>query len=458
MLETTWNTLPRAGDYDIVLGNPPFIATGNVQNRKQLEERFQSAKGRFDYSYLFIELGMERLREAGVLGMVVPNRLFTNQDARSLRGWLTATNDLITLVDFGTNKVFEQTTSYIGILLARKGRSTTSKETVRFVKVLQLPAIIGGALAQACFSDKDYSDEHVLAYIAPHPRGDDPWLFLSPQEKSARVRFSEDASTLGEIANIYQGIKTGANDIFIVALDSPTSGSLVYIINGFGEKVLVERDILEPVIYGSDIRRYDVVQPERYIIYPYKDDRVINEERLKEDYPETYRYLSKYRADLTNRSTTKQYHRKWYELAWGRSEVWLKAPKLLIRDLAKHPAFAIDPQGTVFLVGGTAIVPEDPSMILPLLGYLNSRVVDWYLAPLTPSFQGNYQKFEPQHLAKIPIPAPVFETEMLEQLADLTQRVIEAGSEGQSDVVAAREDEIDNLLSNILGIDRSLLN
>src|SRR5262249_44704638 len=111
LIDATWSELPGAGDYDIVIGNPPFIATGSVQNRKQLEERFHTARGRFDYSYLFVELGLEKLREGGLLGMVVPNRLYTNQDARSLREWITAGNDLITLIDFGSNKVFGETSS-----------------------------------------------------------------------------------------------------------------------------------------------------------------------------------------------------------------------------------------------------------------------------------------------------------------------------------------------------------
>jgi hypothetical protein len=56
---------------------------------------------------------------------------------------------------------------------------------------------------------------------------------------------------------------------------------------------------------------------------------------------------------------------KWYELIWPRDEAWLRRPKLLIRDLAPRTAFALDQRGGTFLVGGTAVVPQQPEFSLP---------------------------------------------------------------------------------------------
>jgi hypothetical protein len=69
-----WETLPTT--YDVVLGNPPFIAIGRQPPREELTKRFRTAQGRFDYSHLFVELAIERLSPWGALGMVVPNRVF----------------------------------------------------------------------------------------------------------------------------------------------------------------------------------------------------------------------------------------------------------------------------------------------------------------------------------------------------------------------------------------------
>ena len=80
--EETWSQLPQT--YDVILGNPPFIATGKIQSRTELQRRFQTAQGRFDYSYLFVELAITKLRPGGLLGLVVPNRLFINRDAGTM--------------------------------------------------------------------------------------------------------------------------------------------------------------------------------------------------------------------------------------------------------------------------------------------------------------------------------------------------------------------------------------
>lgn len=97
--EETWDVLPEG--YDIILGNPPFIATGVVQSRRELALRFKSAQGRFDYSYLFVEMGSKRLKDNGVIGQVVPNRLFTNKDASAIREIITKDMNLSVITDFG---------------------------------------------------------------------------------------------------------------------------------------------------------------------------------------------------------------------------------------------------------------------------------------------------------------------------------------------------------------------
>jgi len=43
-------------------------------------------------------------------------------------------------------------------------------------------------------------------------------------------------------------------------------------------------------------------------------------------------------------------------------------------------------------------------MTLPLLAYLNSEVANAHLSQETPPFRGSFHKYEPQHLARLPVP------------------------------------------------------
>ncbi|NIB58273.1 MULTISPECIES: TaqI-like C-terminal specificity domain-containing protein [Rhizobium/Agrobacterium group] len=137
---------------------------------------------------------------------------------------------------------------------------------------------------------------------------------------------------------------------------------------------------------------------------------------------------------------------RFYELVWPRDERWLRSPKLLIRDLAPQTAFAVDVTGEVFLVSGTAVVKEDPEVIMPLMAYLNSGVIDALVRQTTSQFRGNFQKFEPQHIQNIPIIDRFLEDENFQgQLADLSARAIrlKAADQSLSDV----EVEIDALIA-----------
>jgi hypothetical protein len=114
-------------------------------------------------------------------------------------------------------------------------------------------------------------------------------------------------------------------------------------------------------VFGSDIRRYEVVSSNRVLIYPYRHGAVIPEADLREAYPLTFEYLTGYRELLAERASIVGGNLRWYELVRKRDETWLRSPKLLIRDLATETSFAIDPAGNTYLVGGTAVVSEQRS-------------------------------------------------------------------------------------------------
>jgi type I restriction-modification system DNA methylase subunit len=101
--QSTWFQLGQR--FDIVLGNPPFLATARVSNRAELENSFETAKGRYDYSSLFVEQAIRITEPEGTIGMVVPNRMFINHNASSIRSYLTSRMNINVVVDFGSNEV-----------------------------------------------------------------------------------------------------------------------------------------------------------------------------------------------------------------------------------------------------------------------------------------------------------------------------------------------------------------
>jgi hypothetical protein len=308
-------------------------------------------------------------------------------------------------------------------------------------------------LSQAGKSGVELKNQFLNAFDVQHPRGPHPWLFLSPTTRNARIRLEEHSESLSSLTGIFQGIKVGANDIYIVEPESYGSGALVHVRNGLGDTHLIEAAILRPVIFGGDIQRYDLVRPKRFLLYPYRLNNIIAEDELREAFPYAHRYLSTYRDLLSARSSTISSGQTWYELVRKRDEAWLNSKKLLIRDLATETSFALDDVGNTYIVGGSAVVPADSQLLLPLLGYLNSNLVNWYLNPITPSFRADFQKFEPQHLAIVPVLADVVnEGEVRDTLSEFVDNLIKAKQASDVHTQQTYETKINRLLGDLAGI------
>jgi len=398
----TWGDLNR--NYDIVLGNPPFLATSLVASREELEARFVTARGRYDFSSLFVEQAVNVLTDGGRLGLVVPNRLFRNKSGAPLRRLLTERAELHNIVDFGSTKPFDAD-AYVGCIVAQKrppGSQLPAKVQVIEVRSLEAEFIASLLLAAAATGEAGNS-ALIRVFEARHPHGDTPWRLLSEEEQRSRIMIEEVSVRLDTIADVPQGIRTGANDLFIFTLESEESGELCRVSNEFAGSLILETDLLEEAVYGSQVRRYEAIRTDTRLLYPYRNNVAVPESELQARYPHAWAYFVENRPLLGARESLKKSNGRFYELVWPRDERWLRQPKLLIRDLAPATAFAADPRGSVFLVGGTAVVPEDPEILLALMAYLNSSVVNVLVQQTTPEFRGGFQKFEPQHIQGIPI-------------------------------------------------------
>ncbi|WP_143217432.1 Eco57I restriction-modification methylase domain-containing protein [Acetobacter sp. DsW_063] len=448
----TWQELD--GEYDVVLGNPPFLATTLVTNRDRLETTYTTARGRYDFSSLFVERSVQILTPGGVLGLVIPNRLFINKSAESLRQVLTTQCHLDVIVDFGSTKLFDAD-AYVGCIIARKPTAVTNQTPVRVLKVNSLePDFMTSELLEAEEHDVAFPGGQLVSYDARQPSAE-PWQLLSVQEQQTRILIEEASFRLNEIATVAQGIRTGANDIFVLEVIEDDGSSLAKVINGLGEQWFIERDLLEPLVFGAELVRFSNVQPLRKLLYPYRNGRAVSEIELRQRYPRAQEYFWAYRDVLSIRSSLRGTGSQHYELIRPRDESWLRRPKLLIRDLAPATAFAADVKGNAFLVGGTAIVPADPNHTLPLLAYLNSPLVSRFAERLAPTFRGDFFKFEPGVLGRLPVLSVVLEDDnVMQELGQLARQRMNL--EASSAASVSIEHTINGLIADLahrVGID-----
>jgi SAM-dependent methyltransferase len=447
-----WQKLHKR--YDIILGNPPFASALSHPGFRRTGKSFRAALGRFDYSSLFIEKAVHLLKPGGLIGYVVPNRLLQNASAAPIRQVLTEKMELLAIVDFGNSQVFSGTSSYVALIRARRKIAKAHVSTVRVVRMVGVPdRFPGAALAIGTSSRGDVSTTQVVAYDARHPVEHSPWLLLAGTDLRFRVKLENSGKPLSTVAQVLQGIKTGANDVFVVQIERAASGSLCVVLNGFGETHFVESALLRPVVYGSEIRRYETIEAARFMIYPYAMDTAIDEQSLQRHYPRTYDYLVTYREYLSARSGIEQAGSIWYELVRRRNVSWLESSKILSRELATEPAFAIDKTGSTFLIGGIAIVPMDSALLDPLLGFLNSHISAKYLSQVSPPFRGGFCKYEPRNIAELPVPDCITKaSDFRDELANLVSERVKARHQADEVLGERIERQIDRMIAHRIGV------
>lgn len=109
--------------------------------------------------------------------------------------------------------------------------------------------------------------------------------------------------------------------------------------NGFGETVMIEDDLIFPLLKSSDIRGYHNNQFRKFIIVPQRnvgDDT----STLKKTHPLTYSYLTKYEATFQNRKSSIYSGKDKFSI-FGIGDYSFKPYKIVISSLYKTICFQL---------------------------------------------------------------------------------------------------------------------
>jgi adenine-specific DNA-methyltransferase len=188
----------------------------------------------------------------------------------------------------------------------------------------------------------------------------------------------------------------------------------VLIVDGnIAKKEHLELKSLLPLIRAQDCLRYSYVSPKKYVIYPYREidgeTVIIDEIELNKKFPTTYKYLLSNKSKLNMRKDSRKAvseNKNWYSLIrFGQLSMFNK-PKIVTPGEVKNSKFAIDESNSGYSGARVyGIVCENDKVNLNvLLGFLNSKLIQFYMHSVAPLKQGGYYSYSSTFIETIPLP------------------------------------------------------
>jgi len=399
--KSEFSEIMGADGFDVVIGNPPYIRIQTMKEWAPLEVELYkrsykaAGKGNYDIYVVFVERALELLRPRGRTGFILPHKFFKTKYGQPLRGLIAQGKYLAEIVHFGSHQVFPSVTTYTCLLfLDKKGGNQ-----FRYVIAYDL---IGWRVRGEAFQGE----------VSATRVTDKEWNFVIGSSANLFERLSELQRTLEDVADIFVGLQTSADKVFIMDLVAESEQSLVLRSKALDTEWTFEKRFLFPVVSGTDVSRYGDLGTRQYILFPYSVDgntvELIDFNKIASDYPKTAQYLLDNKKVLEGRERGKARGKKWYGYIYPKNMARQGNIKLCVPRLVESLYAAYDATGNHFLdnvdVGGVTLKASYQQQGLPfLLGLLNSNLLRWYFPFVSVTFRGDWLSANRQFLSQLPI-------------------------------------------------------
>ncbi len=396
------------GGFDAIVGNPPYVRIQNMMHYSEKEvEYYRSSianyqtifRKNFDKYYLFIERSINLLKDNGRLGCIVPNKFLTIVTGTHLRAFISGGNYLSEITHFGVQQVFPKRSTYTSIVILDK----SGKESFTVSRVDNLNFIrTGEASPQTTYSASDFADN--------------PWVFIGEKaQKVFRKLQSLPFLRLDEVADIFVGLQTSADKIYIIKdkdIQGVEDGIVTFLKSG--RRWEIEQEILSSCLYDATLSPFAQVQSNAKIIFPYRvvdgQANLYTRKELKENYPKCWNYLLAHRESLESRDISGGDNVQWYQ--YGRSQSLTKfdgQPKLIWSVLSRQAPYAIDENNVMFTGGGNGpyyslrVTEGRQESLLFILAVISHPIFEAWVKVKSSMFREEYYSHGKQFLQDVPL-------------------------------------------------------
>lgn len=392
-------------EFDAIVGNPPYIRVQKMVHYSPEEYHYYKSDSSgyemasselLDKYYLFIERGLSLLSDRGMLGYIIPHRFMNILSGRILRKWLSDNKAVRKIIHFGTHQVFPGKATYtcITVLAARE------QDTFEIGFVTDWGRFLFEHTVAYDTYDADCLDEN-------------PWTFLPLSIREALQRVAPHCVRLDALTEIFVGVQTSADPIYIISPEREDA-MYVYFTDKDNRPQKVEKTILRKSIYDCQIKKYERISHNTYIIFPYKtaNERPVlySVDEMTNQFPCTYQYLSNYRDELDRRNRPNKTDDNWF--AYGRSQSIKRfngGQHLIWPVLSTDSNYVFDDEAITFTGGGNGpyyglqVKEDTQESIFYIQAVLNYWRMELLVKESASTFRGDYYSHGKQFIAALPI-------------------------------------------------------
>jgi len=350
--------------FDFIIGNPPYVRIQNLNGRKeQLQKNYITASnGSIDLYFCFFEQALNLLNKNGKIAFITPNSHFYSAAGKNLRNLMLPY--LIKIINFDHFQVFKDATAYTAITFLQNEKTTNFLYTDNF---------------KNDFENLEYK-KISTQYLRP-----ERWEFFDEKYLDKIVKLNKKYSTLQEVANIHYGIATLKDDIYIFSPGKEDKNH--FFLNNFK----IEKDLCAPIIKAST---YKGKNQNLFLIFPYKNEKIIPNNIFQKNYPEAYKYFLYHRDTLSMRDKGggKNYE-EFY--AFGRNQ-GLKTSfgkKIITSTMNLSPRFYVIEDKKTSFYAGYCVKPKNDTDLYKLCEALNSNLMGEYINSVSKSYRGGYKSY-----------------------------------------------------------------
>lgn len=371
-LDFDWTTkISHFNGFSIILGNPPYVCARNLdlETKEKLKNWEVCQSGNSDLYIPFFQIAIENLGGNGILGFITMNSFFKSLNGRALRNYFQRNQLAISIIDFGSEQVFKSKNTYTCICFIEN-------KVQQFISYTELETKkLAGKLS---FKKVKYN-------ILDSKKG---WNL---KDNKTISKIESTGIPFGELYQTRHGIATLKNDIYIfrpVDVDE----NFFYLQNGSLYKI--EKGICKDIVNSNKLsREVSLNNIKEKVIFPYDQQekpKLLDENFLKESFPEAYKYLKNKRKILAERDKGKGNYENWFAFGRTQSLEKIKNKMFFPKYSDRTPNFIINSDDDLLFYNGLAVIGSSEKEMRIIKKIMESNIFWYYIKTTSKPYSSNY--------------------------------------------------------------------